>query len=342
MLARCARCQGTFQAERFGVQTCPHCGGVLHLADPAAPASGPGAAPPPPPAPPPTAQQPAAPPPTEAAQPPPGAPAGAGLPPTPPPPPGGFGPPPGPFGGRGPGGPPPAGGELPAPFADRARIGFLRGFYESWKLTAVEPGTYFRRVRIDQTGSAILFGVIASTVGGWAQAFWSSLTAATTRAQMQELAGRIPPEWAGIAKAFSEYADRATSTTSLVSQAVFAPLAAVVGIFVSAAIIHSLLLLVRGANRGFDATLTVVGYAMGLSILQVIPECGAAVAPFWIAVVLIIGLAEAHRCGIGKGAAAVLLPVVLLCACLCALAAMAISAAGVGAVTGGMPKGLGL
>jgi hypothetical protein len=201
----------------------------------------------------------------------------------------------------------------------------------------VEPGSFFRRVRIDQTGSAILFGVISATVGGWAQAFWTSLTAASTRAQMQELTGRIPPELAGLAKAFTEYSERATSTTSLVSQAVFAPLAAVVGIFLAAAIFHGLLLLVRGATRGFDATLTVVGYAGGLNLLQLIPECGAMVAPFWMVVVLIIGLAEAHRCGTGKGAAAVLLPILLACACLCAAAAMAVGALG-GALGGGGPK----
>ncbi|MGB8932553.1 MAG: YIP1 family protein, partial [Anaeromyxobacteraceae bacterium] len=40
MLARCARCQGTFQADRFGVQTCPHCGGEVLLSDPNAPQQG--------------------------------------------------------------------------------------------------------------------------------------------------------------------------------------------------------------------------------------------------------------------------------------------------------------
>jgi hypothetical protein len=221
-------------------------------------------------------------------------------------------------------------------------VGFLRGYFETWKRTTVEPADFFRRVRIDQTGSAILFGVIASTLGGWAQALWASMTAASTRAQMQELSEKIPPELAGVAKLLSEYTARATSPTTILSQALVAPLAAVVGIFVAAAIFHALLLLVRGANRGFNATLTVVGYATGISLLNVIPECGALVAPFWMAVVLIIGFAEAHRCGTGKGAAAVLLPMVLLCVCACAIAFMAIGASGLGAVTGQMPKGVGL
>ncbi|HEX9051556.1 MAG TPA: YIP1 family protein, partial [Anaeromyxobacter sp.] len=70
MIARCARCQGTFTTDRFGRQICPHCGSELLLADPNAPAPGPQQ-----PAPPEGAQP-------EAAQPP----AGAEPPGTPPPP----------------------------------------------------------------------------------------------------------------------------------------------------------------------------------------------------------------------------------------------------------------
>ncbi|HSM92756.1 MAG TPA: YIP1 family protein [Anaeromyxobacteraceae bacterium] len=346
MIARCARCQGTFQADRFGVQTCPHCGGQVLLSDPNAPqgagdAGGQAGGPPPPSAPPA---------PAPGSAPAGGAPSSSPPPPGFGPPPAGFGPPPGGYG-PSPGGygaPPPWGGGgrptggpgQPSPFADRARLGFFRAYFETWKRAAIEPTEFFRSVRIDQTGSAILFGVIASTLGGWAQSFWASLTAASTRAQMLELSSKIPPQWAGFAKAFSEYAEHATSTTSLVSQALFAPLAAVVGIFVSAAIFHALLLLVRGANRGFDATLTVVGYAWGISLLQLIPECGALVVPIWMAVVLITGFAEAHRCGTGKGAAAVLLPMALLCVCLCGAIALAFGASGLGALTGQMPKGV--
>lgn len=338
MLARCARCQGTFQTDRFGVQTCPHCGGEIHLADPASAADGAGgASPPPPPATPSPSQAPGAPPE------PPRSP-WAGGPPTwdgrggdaPPPPPGGYGSPPG--GGYGPRPPfdgPGAQGEIPAPFADRARLGFVKSWLATWKLAAIEPGSFFRRVRIDQPGSAVLFGVIASSLGTWAQAFWTSMTAASTRAQLAELADKIPPEWSGMARMFSQYTERATSGTVLAGQVVFAPLAALVSIFLSAAVFHALLLLFRGANRGFDATLTVVGYAMGISVLQLIPECGALVSPIWIAVVLIIGFAEAHRCGTGKGAAAVLLPLVLACACACAAIGMAIGAAGLGAGAAG-------
>src|SRR5512138_452302 len=96
MLARCARCQGTFQTDRFGVQTCPHCGGEVLLADPNAPAAPAGPSQPPAP----QAQPPSQPPPPPPqAGPPSWGPAGGDLPPPPPPPPGGYGAPLGGMGG---------------------------------------------------------------------------------------------------------------------------------------------------------------------------------------------------------------------------------------------------
>src|SRR5512139_3975394 len=156
MIARCARCQGTFTTDRFGRQICPHCGSELLLSDPNAPPGAEGAplpaTPPGPPAAPPGAGAlPTAPPPPPDQGPPSGG--------WPPPPPGGWPPPP-------PGGwqPPPPGGwtrpppaaltpDLAAPFAERKSRGFLAAFFATWKLVATEPQGFFRRVRIDQSGS---------------------------------------------------------------------------------------------------------------------------------------------------------------------------------------------
>lgn len=349
MLARCARCQGTFQTDRFGVQTCPHCGGEVLLSDPNAQGAPPPRPPPPqapPPGEPPPAEPPRAAPPSFGAPPAWGPPPSetGGLPPPPPPPPGGYGPPSG-----GAGGPPfgqgrgaPEGSELPSPFADRAKLGFFRAYYETWKLAAIEPGSFFRRVRIDQPGAAVFFGVLSFTVGIVVQTFWTSLTAASVRAQMQELGDRFLKGHEDLLAKLTQAVNEATSTSALVREAVLAPLSGLVMLFVGAAVLHALLLLVGGARRGFNATLTVAGYAMGLSLLQVIPQCGFPVGAIWAAVVAIVGLSEAHRVGVGRSATAVLLPMVLACVCLCALTFMAISALGLGAVTGQMPKGIGL
>ncbi|MBK9519224.1 MAG: YIP1 family protein [Anaeromyxobacter sp.] len=377
MIARCARCQGTFTTDRFGVQTCPNCGSELHLADPAAAAGQPPAAPPAPAGPPPAGPPPAGaslPPLGEPAwgapPPPPSGPAGAveppsppvppaggwGLPPPPPfggpppgPPPGGWGgaPPPGSFGGAPPpgsfgappaygppggsggfggyGGPggygpppggPPPGWELPAPFAERATRGFFPAFFETWKLVATRPADLFRRVRIDQSGSAVLFGVLAASVGSMAAATYGYFSAAGSLAAMQDLMANLPEEQTRFLQLFAQ----GVSGGATLAQIALAPLFALLGIYLTAGVLHLLLLLFKAAPRGFDATLTVVGYATGLQLLLAVPGCGGLLALVWYLVALIIGLGEAQRCGPGKAAAAVFTPVLLGCLCCCGVA----------------------
>jgi hypothetical protein len=306
MIARCARCQGTFTTDRFGLQRCPHCGAELMLADPNAPPAGveAPAAPQPPPGGPSASE---APPGSGGAEPPAGPPSGAEGPPAGPPPPpsgGGFVPPP-PSGAAWP--------ELPSPFADRGRRGFLAGFFETWKLVATQPAQFFRRVRIDQTGAAVLFGVVASTVGNVAAALYAFLSGQQAIAALEQVVKSMPEEQARFVRLYMQ----GLSGGGTIAQAVAAPLLALIGIYVGAAILHLLLMLFRGSNRGFDATLTAVAYASGLNLLLAVPGCGGLVAGVWGLVALIIGLGEVQRCGTGKSAAAVLAPAVAACVLCC-------------------------
>jgi hypothetical protein len=314
MLARCARCQGTFTTDRYGRQTCPHCSAELILPDPTAPAGAPQGAEPPQPAPPPAA---APPPPPRAQEPPPGPPPGGYAAPPggwPPPPPGpGWGGPPPPGGGWGGPPPPPGPGELPTPFAERKRLGFFAAFFETWKLVATQPQQFFARVRIDQTGSAILFGVIASTVGNLASSIYAYFSGQQAFVAMQQLMEGLPAGQREVIRAYAE----ATTGGAILAQVVLSPLLTVIFIYLGAGVLHLLLLLFRGANRGFDATLTTVAHASGLLLLLAVPGCGGLLAGIWALMSTIIGLGAIQRCGAGKAAIAVLAPAILACACAC-------------------------
>ena len=250
MLARCARCQGTFTTETFGLQTCPHCGSELMLADPSGGATPPAASPPaghlrrrrPAPA---AAAEPAA--------------ASMAAPP-PPPPPSGWGPlhPP----------PPPTWSEQASPFAERSTRGFFSSFFETFKLVGTQPADFFRRVRIDQTGAALLFGVIGSTVGNWASLLFGALTRAATSAQLQARMSELPPEMARFLEQFASTIQGLTSPAATAVQMLIAPLVSLISIYIGAGVIHLLLMLFKGAGRGFDATLTVVAYASGLYLVD--------------------------------------------------------------------------
>ncbi|HEU4383170.1 MAG TPA: YIP1 family protein [Anaeromyxobacteraceae bacterium] len=319
MIARCARCQQTFSTDRFGVQTCPHCGGQVMLAEPGAPGAG---APPPSQPPAGGSQPPAGGPPPAAGGPPPvaGAPPGWGGPPP------GWGPPPG----AAPPGPPP--GEESAPFARRKQLGFFASYFRTWKLASLEPGAFFRSVRVGESGSAVLFAVISLTVSQWFQTLYGWLVDTSMRGFMQEIMRRMPQQQAEIDPRIMELIS-GTHPGVVAARIIGAPLYALVTLFLTAGVIHLFLLLFKAAPRRFETTLTVVGYASGVQLLAAAPVPGLAplAATVWFLVATIVGLGAAQRCGNGKAAAATLLPGGLFCLCCCggvgALMAIAASAA---------------
>jgi len=347
MIARCAHCQKTFETDRYGVQTCTHCGQQVLLADPSAPAASPPRA-----APPPAAAPPAAPPPAAAGAPPPPGPARgeppAGAPPAagagwgaPPPggaPPGGWGSPPGgvpPWVGWGP--PPPGwggapGGPLPvaeaeAPWARRAQLGNLRAFFETWKLALLQPAEFFRAVKVAPAGPAIVFGVVAMTVSSWVQTLYGALWGAATMGYVQNMLDRMP-QGGQLGNTWMRQWAAGTSAFGTVAQLVAAPFLAVVGLLLWSATFHAFLLLMKAAPRGFEATLTVVGYASGSYLLAAAPVPGLAgvVAFVWFLAVVGIGLQAAQRTTPGRAWSATLLPFVLVCLCCCGSVAAVASA----------------
>ena len=80
-----------------------------------------------------------------------------------------------------------------------------------------------------------------------------------------------------------------------------------------------MLMLVGGADKGFEATARVCSYAQASQLAQVIPFCGGLLSLVWSLILLIVGLSTAHGISRGKAAVAVILPVVLCCAFLVAM-----------------------
>ena len=145
------------------------------------------------------------------------------------------------------------------------------------------------------------------------------MTRAATLGQLQARISELPPEAARFIEQLAATIDGLTSPTATAVQMLLSPLLSLISIYLVAGVIHLVLMLFKGAGRGFDATLTVVAYASGLYLAMAVPQCGALIATVWYLAVLIIGLGEAQRCGPGKPALAVFAPVILLCLCCCGL-----------------------
>ena len=89
---------------------------------------------------------------------------------------------------------------------------------------------------------------------------------------------------------------------------------AVVMSFITAAIYHVMLVILGGAQEGFEATYRVVAYTSGhCFLIYLIPCCGGHIGSLASIVLSIIGLTYAHNTSGWKAAGAVLLPMVVCC-----------------------------
>ncbi|MEW5693711.1 MAG: YIP1 family protein [Candidatus Hydrogenedentota bacterium] len=113
---------------------------------------------------------------------------------------------------------------------------------------------------------------------------------------------------------------------------IISPLLVMVGVFIWAGIYHLFLLLFRAAEGGFEATIKVVAYTMGSTMLfNIVPFCGCIIAGIWSLVCYIIGFKVVHSTDTSKAVFAVLLPLIIVCCCCIAVIMMI---AGMGAFAG--------
>jgi hypothetical protein len=87
----------------------------------------------------------------------------------------------------------------------------------------------------------------------------------------------------------------------------------IIGVFLAAAILHLMLMIVGGATSGFEATVRVVCYTYTAQLAGILPLCGGIITLIWTVILYVAGFTVVHRTTQGKALVAVLLPVVLCC-----------------------------
>ena len=190
----------------------------------------------------------------------------------------------------------------------RSRIGFFNALVETTKQVLTQPSAFYRSMPVTGgLGSPLLYGVVLGWAGLVAAGFYQAIFRSIVGSSWASL-GAERPEIGALLGWVEGWA-------GFVAQVVFGGVFAVIGMFVATGILHLMLLLLGGAQRGLEATFRVVAFAEATSLLFLVPFCGQFVGGVWCLVLYIIGLAEVHRIGHGKAAAAVLLPILLCCCC---------------------------
>jgi hypothetical protein len=209
-----------------------------------------------------------------------------------------------------PGGPPAATSSIP--WERRDEIGLVAALVETTKQVLTGPADFFRRMPVaGGVGSPLLYAVIIGYLGILVSAVYSAVFIVVRGSAGAFGSFGDRPEVARMMEAFSGWG-------GIIAQVLFGPFGIVIGLFVSTAIVHVMLMLLDGASQGFEATLRVLSYAHAASILVIVPLCGGPIAGIWSIVLWIIGLAEAQRIPAWKAALAVLLPI-FFCCCCCAV-----------------------
>jgi hypothetical protein len=192
-------------------------------------------------------------------------------------------------------GPIPAGRERTA-WEDREVRGFFGGLFRTMIDVLFRPSEFYKKMPV--TGGLtdpLLYALIVGMVGLMFSYLWQILS----RGAMENMIPR-----AGL---------HVLQGAGLALLAFFSPFLLIIGLFVSAGILHVALLMVKGEKAGFEGTFRAVAYGYSANIFMVIPFCGGLIAGVWAIVLYIIGLREAHETTGGKAAFAVFLPAIVCC-----------------------------
>jgi len=196
--------------------------------------------------------------------------------------------------------PSPTGGRERTPWEDREKEGFFGGLFKTLHQVLFKPGQFFKRMPV--TGglsSPLLFALITGMVGLMFSYTWQMMLEGTIQ-------GYLPPEMQA-----SRY--QMFEGPNLIALALLSPFALIMLLYLNAGFTHLLLMMVKGARAGFEATFRVVSYCFSPILFQAIPICGGLIWFFWTLVISIIGLRDAHDISGGKAAFAVLFPLFLCC-----------------------------
>jgi hypothetical protein len=184
------------------------------------------------------------------------------------------------------------------PWEHRQERGLFNAFVETLVMVLTKPSEAFTVMKRDGgLGEPLLYAIIG---GGLGVIVWFIFSLVLNSF------GLLNPR----ETSFGPIVGMSVSFVVLVGRLV----AVAVAPFIFGGLVHLSLMLVGGANKGFETTFRVISFSQGSTApLQLVPCCGALVGLVWCLVANCIGMARAHEIDTGRATLAVLLPVIVCC-----------------------------
>ncbi|UCE18148.1 MAG: YIP1 family protein [Gemmatimonadota bacterium] len=184
-----------------------------------------------------------------------------------------------------------------SPWDDRENLGFVRAFIDTLMQVLFNPVKFYSGMqREGGLGGPLLYGFIVCEIGLLFALMWQGMSVFMPSFMDRGGFGYMGTQMAGMTFLFF-----------------ISPALVVAGLFIASGILHVCLLIVGGANRGFETTFRVVCYASSAQLWGIVPFCGGFVGGIWNLVLQVIGLREAHETTTGRAVLAVFLPAILCC-----------------------------
>lgn len=186
----------------------------------------------------------------------------------------------------------------------RENFGFFKAFWETLKLSMLEPSRFFDAVPI-QGGYThpLLYGLICFSLGMVFSVFYQ-IVFNGFGALLQYIA-QLPMQEVMMSTGFSMMMG--------VGMLIASPISALINLFLYSGIYHLFLWMLGDGRNRYEATFRVYAYAQGPQLLQIIPLVGTLAMLVWHYVILVIGFKKLQQASTGQALAAALLPLVLLC-----------------------------
>jgi hypothetical protein len=186
----------------------------------------------------------------------------------------------------------------------RQQLGFFKAIVDTVKAVLTLPVQCFSTMkRQGGIGSPFLYWLVTAGIG-------------VEVAQVYNLLMQSVMIGAGAASQASSQAAAILGMQAAMgaSMLFIAPVFLIIWLFAFTGLVHLCLMMLKGANQSYETTFRTMAYAFGSTgLFNILPICGAYIAPIWGIVATCIGLGPAHGTSTGKGVGATLLAFLFCC-----------------------------
>ena len=185
--------------------------------------------------------------------------------------------------------PAPAASGTPPPWERRPRQGFFRALWTTWRDSVFRPVQFFRSLQPEgPVGPALAYYTLFLAFGMFFALYWSTLETilggGVPSLPIGELGLQLTPE---------------QELTLLIAGTfvyfVFAVVFSILGLFLSAAIVHVGFVVVGAGRQGFSATFRGLAYSGGPLAFALFPFFGGLISLVWLTVLAFIAVREVQR-----------------------------------------------